>query len=619
LPSPVKGEEKFRTFPDGSQLDSPLLLSFLDHGLRMLWKLKERQQRWLAEERGVIHKDWGGKLRVALAFPNRYPVGMSNLGFHAVYEALNRYDRVVCERVFYPEPQELPILREHSGRLLSVESQRPARDFDLLAFSLPFENDFGNALEMMQFSRIPPLNMQRDSGDPFVAAGGIAISMNPEPIAPFLDFIFVGEGEPLVPDFIEFWLENRTSKVSRRELLRALAREVPGIYVPSLYGVSYHETGMLAAIEPLPGSGAPERVAYRRADLITGSACQTAILTPNTEFSNVLLVEIGRGCGRGCRFCAAGFVVRPMRHHGADRLLAELRDRFPETARVGLISAAVADHPGLAQICRGLLADGKLLSFSSLRADRITPEIVAALQASRHRAIAIAVEAGSERLRRVINKDLVLEDIYRAAQILTEGGILNLKLYFMIGLPTETREDLEAIVDVAKGVKHHVLKASRGQRRLGTITLSINAFIPKPFTPFQWAGFAPVLELKHRAKWIKKALQKVPNVRVHFDVPKWAYVQALLARGDRRVARFLEKAVLNDLGWFRAMHAAPLNPDFWVMRVREPDEVFPWEIIDLGVKRSFLWEEYQRALKEQKGQPCMPEEGCRRCGVCGPG
>jgi radical SAM superfamily enzyme YgiQ (UPF0313 family) len=582
----------------------------------MLWKLKERQQSRLAGERGTLLKDWGGKLLMALAFPNRYAVGMSNLGFHAVYEALNRYDRVVCERVFYPEPEDIPLLGQQSGRLLSVESQRPIQDFNLLTFSVPFENDFSNVVEMMKFGGIPPLSVQRDSSEPFVAAGGIAVFMNPEPLAPFLDFIFVGEAEPLLPEFIEFWLANQSRKISRRALLQALTREVQGIYVPSLYRVSYHENGMLAAVEPLAGSGAPPQVRYRRADLGATSPCQTAILTPNTEFSNVVLVEIGRGCGRGCRFCAAGFMYRPVRHHAADRVLPAIEKRFPETARVGLISAAVSDHPDIARICQDLVATGKLLSFSSLRADRVTPEIVAALHASQHRSVAIAVEAGSERLRRVINKDLSLEDIYRAAELLTEGGILSLKLYFMIGLPTETLEDLEAIVEVAKGVKHHVLKTSRGQKRLGTITLSINAFIPKAFTPFQWVSFAGIQELKDRAKWIKKALQKVPNVRVHFDVPKWAYVQALLARGDRRVALFLEKVALDEGNWSQAMRTAPLNPDFWVMRERGRDERFPWEIIDLGVKRSFLWEEYQCALREQKGQPCLPEEGCCRCGVC---
>ncbi len=301
----------------------------------MLWKLKERQQQWLAEERGTIRKDWGGKLRLALAFPNRYPIGMSNLGFQFVYEALNRYDHVVCERVFYPEPEDLPLLKQQTGRLLSVESQRPLLDFHFLTFSLPFENDFSNAVEMIKFSGIPPLSEQRAVSDPFVAAGGIAVFMNPEPLAPFLDFIFVGEAETLIPDFLAFWLENQGSKGSRQELLAALAKEVQGIYVPSLYRVSYHQHGTLAAIEPLPGSGAPPRVAYRRTDLTASSPCITAILTPNTEFSNVLLVEIGRGCGRGCRFCAAGFMYRPMRHHAADKVLGATESRFPEDLKSG--------------------------------------------------------------------------------------------------------------------------------------------------------------------------------------------------------------------------------------------------------------------------------------------
>jgi radical SAM superfamily enzyme YgiQ (UPF0313 family) len=584
----------------------------------MVWSLKERQQKWLTAERGTVRKDWGGKLRIALAFPNRYLIGMSNLGFQYVYEALNRFDDVVCERVYYPEAEDLPTLKQRPGRLLSVESQRPLLDFHLLAFSIPFENDFSNAVEMIRFGRISPLAEQRSLTDPFVAAGGIGVFMNPESLAPFFDFVFIGEAETLIPDFLEFWRQSWNTRAPRQDLLRALAQEVQGIYVPSLYRVSYHENGTLAAIEPILGSGAPARIPYRRTDLNRSSPCSTAVLTPNTEFGNVLLVEVGRGCGRGCRFCAAGFVYRPMRFHKADRLFHTIETSFPDVSRVGLVSAAVSDHPEISRICQQLVNSGKKLSFSSVRADAITPEIVSALQASQHRSVAIAVEAGSERLRRVVNKDLTLEDVYRAATLLTEGGILSLKLYFMIGLPTETLADLEAIVEVAKGVKHHVLKTSRGMKRLGTITLSINAFIPKPFTPFQWSSFAGIQELKDRAKWIKKAMQKVPNVRVHFDVAKWAYVQALLARGDRRVALFLEKVALDDLSWLQAMRTAPLNPDFWVMRERGPEESFPWEIVDLGVKKSFLREEYERALREQTGRPCRREEDCQRCGICSP-
>jgi radical SAM family uncharacterized protein len=581
--------------------------------------LKQRQQQWLAEEQGAVRKDWRGRVRVALAFPNRYAIGMSNLGFQSVYGALNRIEEVVCERVFYPEPDELNSLRQSPGKLLSVESQRPVRDFDLFVFSIPFENDYTNAVEMLGLAGIPARAGNRTSDDPLVAAGGVAVFLNPEPLAPFLDFLFIGEAEALLPDFWAFWKRNEQSRPPRREYLKALAGEVAGVYVPSLYEVSYLGDGTIEAISPAAGSGAPRKVAYRRADLAVSEPCRTVILTPNTEFSNVSLIEIGRGCGRGCRFCAAGYVYRPLRYHSAERLMEAADEHLHETARIGLVSAAVSDHPQVSYLCRSLLEKGGSLSFSSLRADTITPEILSSLQASGHRAVAIAPEAGSERLRRVINKNLSVEQIYNAVEQLTERGILHLKLYFMIGLPTETLEDLESIVEMAKGIKHHVLQKSRGLKRMGTITLSIHGFVPKPFTPFQWVDFAGVRELKERALWIRKALRKVPNVRVHFDLPKWAYVQALLARGDRRTALFIDKVVVEGFSWTQAMRSVPFNPDFWVMRERGGEEVFPWEVIDLGVKRDYLWDEYQRALEGRSTPQCRPEEGkCRLCGACEP-
>jgi radical SAM family uncharacterized protein len=580
----------------------------------MAWKLKERQQKWLAEERGAIVKDWGGKTRVALAFPNRYAVGMSNLGFQSVYGLLNSREDVVCERVFYPEPEDLRALQERPGELLSVESQRPVRDFHLLAFSLPFENDYTHVLEMLALAGIPLRSADRGAAHPVVAAGGVAVFLNPEPIAPFVDFFFVGEAEALLPNFLAFWNEHQYREIPRSDFLRLLAGDVPGIYVPSLYRVSYRSDGTIEAVEP--SAGAPERVAYRRADLSQSSICKTIILTPNTEFSNVTLLEIGRGCGRGCRFCAAGYVYRPPRHQAADKLIGAGGVQVDENRRIGLVSAAVSDHPEIDPLCRSLIGAGASLSFSSLRADAVTSETLSALSASQHQAVAIAPEAGSDRLRRVINKHLSAEQIYNAAEQLTEVGILNLKLYFMIGLPTETMEDLEAIVDLTKGIKHHVLKKSRGRKQLGVITLSVNSFVPKPFTPFQWTAFAGVRELKERARWIQKALQKVPNVRVHFDVPKWAYIQSVLARGDRRADILLEKASTGGLSWTQAFKSVPFNPDFWVMRVRERDEIFPWEIIDHGINRAYLWEEYQRALNGRESPECLPDQNCKRCGVC---
>ena len=281
------------------------------------------------------------------------------------------------------------------------------------------------------------------------------------------------------------------------------------------------------------------------------------------------------------------------------------------------MSAAVSDHPEIADLCSSLLDCGRSLSFSSLRADSLDSPILSALESSEHHAVAIAPEAGSERLRRVINKNLSEEQIYRAAEMLAEKGILNIKLYFMIGLPTESAEDLEAIAELAKGIRHHVFSSSRGKNRLGTITLSVNSFVPKPFTPFQWTPFAGAVELREKAKWLRKALARIPNLRVHFDLPKWAYVQALLARGDRRASFFIDKVVQENSTWTQAMRSSPLNPDFWVMRERARDEKFPWEVLDHGVERNYLWQEYERALEARESPQCRPGENCRRCGVCG--
>ena len=543
---------------------------------------------------------------------------MSNLGFQFVYEALNRFETVVCERVFYPEPEDLPLVWQSRGSLLSVESQRPLADFDLVAFSIPYENDYANAVEMLRLGAIPARTAERTSAHPLVAAGGVALFLNPEPLAPFLDFIFIGEAESLLPGFIGFLKEFENSHARRPEVLKEMGKSVEGIYVPSFYEPRFNEDGTLDSIHPSAGSGLPERVLCRRADFSKSSPCRTAVFTANTEFSNVLLLEIGRGCGRACRFCAAGFVYRPVRYHGLEELLQAAGRPDPGTGRIGLVSAAVSDHPEIAQLCGTLIDRGASLSFSSLRADSLDAGILSGLESSGHQAVAIAPEAGSERLRRVINKNLSEEQIYRAVEMLAQNGILNIKLYFMIGLPTETPEDLEAIVELAKGIRHHVLSASRGKTRLGNITLSVNSFVPKPFTPFQWTAFAGVVELKEKAKWIQKALRKVPNVRVHFDLPKWAYVQALLSRGDRRVSFFLDKVALDGLTWSQAMRSSPLNPDFWAMRERDREEKFPWEVIDHGIERQFLWEEYQRALQEKSSPECRPEQNCRRCGVCGP-
>jgi len=581
---------------------------------------EQRHHRWLSEEEGAFRKSWGGRVRVALAFPNGYAVGMSNLGFQSVYRRMNLLETVVCERVLYPEPGELPLFRSKNKTLTSLESSRPVLDFHLLAFSAPFENDYPNILEMLDFAGIPLETEDRGGACPLVAGGGIALFLNPEPLAAFMDFMFMGEAEGFLEDFFAFWLEDpppprRGSE--RRSWLSRLARAVEGIYAPSLYRPFYGEDGSYRGIEPQTPGEAPGRVSFRRSSLKGETVCRTCVVTPQAEFSNVRLLEIGRGCGRGCRFCAAGYVYRPPRHRELRDLVESAEAMGIEPgSRVGLVSAAVSDHPRIDELCAALRERGASLSFSSLRADSLTPGILEALKAGGHRAVAIAPEAGSERLRRVVNKHLEAEQIFRAAERLTEAGVLSLKLYFMIGLPTEDREDLEAIVDLVKTLKHRVLRIGRGLKRMGNITVSVHSFVPKAFTPFQWAPFAGVRELKQRARRIRNALGKVPNVRVHFDLPKWAYVQALLARGDRRSALLLKKVVASGMSWTQAMREAPLNADFWVARERAREEPFPWEIVDHGLRRDFLWSEYRRALEGKASPGCEPDSGCRRCGIC---
>jgi radical SAM superfamily enzyme YgiQ (UPF0313 family) len=395
-------------------------------------------------------------------------------------------------------------------------------------------------------------------------------------------------------------------------ILPVLASRLDGLYVPRFYQPGYDKKGQLKSFEPT--EGLPQTVKRMSVPIGKAAARHTIVLTPHTEFGDKFLVEIGSGCSRGCRFCAAGFIYRPPRpwpEEVINRVIAGAGD----IEKVGgLVGAEIADAEAIERICKHLLAHGKKVSFSSLRADCLPPELLATLKTAGLKTVTIAPDAGSERLRRVINKGLDEGTILEAAEKLAEWDILNLKLYFMIGLPTEEREDVEAIVHLTKKIKHHILKICRDKRRMGAITLSVNCFVPKPWTPFQWVAMDELESLQDKIKIISHGLRREGNVRTTFDVPKWAYVQALLARGDRRVGSFLE-AALKTGSWKKAYKEVDLNPDFFVSRERDRDELFPWDFIDHGLKKDYLWEEYQKALKAEKTIPCQVEK-CKRCGVC---
>jgi radical SAM superfamily enzyme YgiQ (UPF0313 family) len=400
----------------------------------------------------------------------------------------------------------------------------------------------------------------------------------------------------------------------RRALLKTIARSVPGAYAPCFYDVRYASDGTLAAW--VPAADVPPRIVRPHLkDLSAAPTCST-VVTPDTAFGGAFLVEVGRGCPHGCRFCSAGFVYRPPRFRTEDSLARTIAQGLGRSAQIGLVGAAVSDLPGLAALCRRFSGPDVALSFSSLRADALDPELLEALGRSRIKTATIAPEAGSERLRRVINKGLSEEDVVNAATALVAQGIPNLKLYFMVGLPTETREDVDAIVTLVKHIKHAFLKSSRARRAIGTLTVSISSFVPKPFTPFQWAAMAPVDELKARIKRIKAELKRVPNVRVHADLPRWAFIQALLARGDRRVADLLSRVDAAAGNWAHALKTAPVNPNFYVLRERDPDELLPWDFIDHRVSKAYLQNDYRRALEGRPGTVCRMES-CRLCGACG--
>jgi radical SAM family uncharacterized protein len=559
-------------------------------------------------ETGGIRKKWKKRVKVALIYPNAYHVGMSNLGFQAVYELVNSHEDVLCERSFLPDDDE----RTSTGRVTTVESGNDIRAFDIVAFSVSYENDFPNLLSILEKAKLSLQSKDRDAPHPLVIAGGVALFLNPEPLAPFIDCFLIGEAEAVLPKFLTTFSPDELAR-DRKSCLHLLARDVPGAYIPLFYSASYHPDGTLGAFETT--SDVPVKVERQYVKDLSHTPTCSAILTSDTIFDNTFLIEVSRGCAHGCRFCAAGFVYRPPRFRPFS-LLKECMDQgVSKTGKIGLVGAAVSDLPDLEKICGEKLEKDIRVSFSSLRADALTPELLSVLKKSNAKTATIAPDAGSERMRKVINKGIEETDILQAVERIVAAGILNIRLYFMVGLPTETMDDVEAISALCKKIKHQFLKSSRARKRMGEITVSLNSFVPKPFTPFQWVKMDDVHVLKEKIKRVKNELKRVANVRVHADIPRWAYIQGLLSRGDRKVAQLLSLANANQGNWPKTLKSSPINPDFYVLRERSLGELLPWDFIDHGIKKSFLKTEYKRALQGKASPPC-PMESCSICGVC---
>jgi radical SAM family uncharacterized protein len=561
------------------------------------WKLIQKAKGILEKERGTIRKPWGGRNSVCLIYPNAYPVGMSNLGFQTLYRSFNSEDDVVCERAFLPDPEDLEEYERTRTPLFSLESKRPLADFDILAFSISFENDFLNILTLLEFAHIPSEARLREKGYPLVMAGGVAVFLNPEPLSSFFDLFVLGEAEEVIAEFLETYRSFFSQKEKRRkdDFLRK-AGGIEGIYVPKVYHVTYAEDGKIETMEP--ELGFPRRVKRRWVRDIDRFPTRSVLFTPDMELKEMALVEVNRGCPRGCRFCAACFAYHPFRNRSLPLLESLSKEAFSEERRIGLTGTAVSDHPQLLPLCQHLLSQQARISVASLRVDAVSPSLIQCLREGMGHTVAIAPEAGSERLRRVLKKGYTDQEILRTIDILVENGLLQIKCYFLIGLPSETDEDVKGIVLIAKRIRHQILSKRGDQRGKWRLVLSINPFIPKPATPFQWSPLEEVGELKRKLKMIQRGIQGEKGMKMIHDLPKWAYIQTLLSRGDRRVGKILTAAHRYRGNWGQALRETDINPDFYVYRKRDLDEVFPWDFIDHSIPKERLKEEYITAMKE---------------------
>ena len=545
--------------------------------------------------------------KVAIVYPNTYFVGMSNLGLHIIYEEINLRNDSVCERIFLPEKKELEAYDKTKTPLMSVETQRPMHQFDVVAFDVTFEMDYFHIPLMLRHGRVPIMGKDRTEFDPIVIAGGPCATFNPEPFADFIDAFIIGEGEGIVSRVLDIIRDGKMEGLDRHAILRQLAN-ISGVYVPSLYVPIYSDDGEFKGYHI--AEGAPKTI-KRHFEMLT-SGGETVVATNYTEFGAMYIIEVARGCGRHCRFCMAGYCFRVPRVRPLE-ILKEGVDRAEKLGKkVGLMGAAISDYPEVDELVTYIRSKDMRYSCASLRADSLTQAVVDGLADSGQKTITIAPETGSERLRRVINKGISEEHLQNAATLSAKSGIQHMRLYIMIGLPTETDEDIEAIVGLAERTQAHM--AEVGCK--GRLTLSINPFIPKPFTPFQWMAMDNQKTVEKKLQYIKKALQKNRRIEVLVESPKEAYIQGVLARGDRRLGAVIA-ACAADRGSksFKAeLKAAGLDMDEMNYRERSFDEFLPWSHLDMGMDEGYLEMEWKRSVDEAYTPPCV--QGCKRCGVC---
>ena len=577
-----------------------------------------------------VHKPWDETdLRFAFCFPDTYEVGMSHLGMKILYALINAEPGMLCERVFMPWVDMKALMEEEKVPLFSMESRKPVRDFDIVGFTLQYEMSYSNILAMLQMSGIPLLSSERGDDMPLVVAGG-PCAFNPEPLADFIDMFILGDGEEVEIEICEAVREWKKSGKSRRELLLAMAA-IPGCYVPALYDVTYNEDGTLAAFTPNCPE-APEKVAKRIVVDLDKAFYPTEIPVPYTEIvHDRIMLEIMRGCTRGCRFCQAGMLYRPVRERSKERLveLAKALENATGYEEISLSSLSSGDYTCLAELIRELMRELEQqhvsISLPSLRLDSVLKESLNETQKVKKSSLTFAPEAGTQRLRDVINKGVTEENLMEKVHDAFHDGWSSVKLYFMIGLPTETTEDLDGIAHLAKKCTDAYFAVPKGQRAKGLrITCSASSFVPKPFTPFQWEPQDTQEQIRSKQAYLRDVL-RMKGVHFNWHEPELSLLEACFARGDRRLGKVLLKAFESGCyldgwsecfdfdKWMKAFDDCGLTTDFYATRRRDKDELLPWDFIDAGVTKSFLWREKEKSDRAETTKDCR--KGCNGCGL----